>query len=328
MKSYSSETHGLRGWYREITGLYRLHAQDLEQRVRNSIEDARRVQARLEDRFGIQLRGLKMLEIGPGQFLGQLTYFATRNEVVGIDRDIIVQGFKPLSYVHMLSSNGPSRTLKTLGRKLLGVDRQYSYYLKKELGVNSLPKISVHAMDACATDFPSGSFDCVYTRAVLHHLPNPEKAVDEIVRVLRPGGVAYISLHPYTSQTGCLDPRIYTPQRDVVLGWPHLRPKLQSRVHPSNVYLNGLRVDEWKRLFVSRMPEAGFMVVPTDDLSAISRLQNLRMAGELGDYTDEELLAGDFVVLWHKPNKINGLALGLEAANASQLRSDPALQLP
>jgi len=36
--------------------------------------------------------------------------------------------------------------------------------------------------------FCDGSFDAVVCRSVLHHLPNPDVAMKEIVRVLKPGG--------------------------------------------------------------------------------------------------------------------------------------------
>lgn len=36
--------------------------------------------------------------------------------------------------------------------------------------------------------FPDRFFDCVVCRSVLHHLPDPKKALSEMVRVLKPGG--------------------------------------------------------------------------------------------------------------------------------------------
>ena len=42
--------------------------------------------------------------------------------------------------------------------------------------------------------FPSNSFDIVVCRAVLEHVPWPQKAVDELYRVLVPGGYVFVTL--------------------------------------------------------------------------------------------------------------------------------------
>ena len=42
--------------------------------------------------------------------------------------------------------------------------------------------------DATRMDFPDWSFDFVYTFGVLHHIPDVESAMREILRVLKPGG--------------------------------------------------------------------------------------------------------------------------------------------
>jgi len=300
MKSYSSGSLGFVGFLRETTSLYRLHSKDdISDRVRMRIEDARRVEDRVRERFGLELRDLDLLEIGPGQFLMQLTYFALRNRVVGVDRDMIVSGFKPFGYTAMLGTNGARRTLKTIGRKLMGIDRRYASELLGQLKLERLPELTLYPMDVCEMSFARDSFDFVYSRSVLHSLPHPANALDEITRVLRPGGVAYISIHPFTSQTGCLDPRIYTDQRHEVQGWPHLRPHLQGAIEKPNVYLNKLRLSDWQRLFASKMPGVEFTLSRADD-SALEAAKNLHRQGELLEYSLEELLAGEFVALWKK----------------------------
>ena len=45
--------------------------------------------------------------------------------------------------------------------------------------------------DAEAIDAPDSSFDAVVDYGILHHIPNWQKALREIARVLRPGGVFY-----------------------------------------------------------------------------------------------------------------------------------------
>jgi ubiquinone/menaquinone biosynthesis C-methylase UbiE len=53
--------------------------------------------------------------------------------------------------------------------------------------------------DAEHLPFPDASFDVVYSNGVLHHTPDTERAVDEVLRVLRPGGVAKVMLYHKSS---------------------------------------------------------------------------------------------------------------------------------
>ncbi|MCL5038019.1 MAG: class I SAM-dependent methyltransferase [Chloroflexi bacterium] len=52
-----------------------------------------------------------------------------------------------------------------------------------------------HRMDSEKLEFPDGSFDVVYSFGVLHHTPNTQKAIDEVHRVLKPGGEAIVMLY-------------------------------------------------------------------------------------------------------------------------------------
>jgi SAM-dependent methyltransferase len=49
--------------------------------------------------------------------------------------------------------------------------------------------------DAENLDFADATFDLVYSHGVLHHTPDTERAVKEIHRVLKPGGVAKVMLY-------------------------------------------------------------------------------------------------------------------------------------
>src|SRR5882672_9067455 len=51
------------------------------------------------------------------------------------------------------------------------------------------PRLRFSCGDAQQMQFASDSFDLVYTRMLLQYLPEQDKAVAEMVRVCRPGGV-------------------------------------------------------------------------------------------------------------------------------------------
>jgi SAM-dependent methyltransferase len=59
--------------------------------------------------------------------------------------------------------------------------------------------------DAEHLEFPDETFDIVFSWGVLHHSPNPSKAIAEVYRVLRRGGVAKIMIyHKWSMVVGML----------------------------------------------------------------------------------------------------------------------------
>lgn len=56
-------------------------------------------------------------------------------------------------------------------------------------------RADLRVADAEALPLPDSRFDLVYSHGVLHHTPNTQMAIDEIHRVLRPGGTAMVMLY-------------------------------------------------------------------------------------------------------------------------------------
>jgi phosphatidylethanolamine/phosphatidyl-N-methylethanolamine N-methyltransferase len=102
--------------------------------------------------------GRDILEIGVGTGL-TLPYFPADRRVVGVD----------------LSED----MLQVAGRKV------------RDLRLSAVSGLSV--MDACRLGFPDERFDAVTAQFVITLVPDPEQALDEMDRVLKPGGEIVIS---------------------------------------------------------------------------------------------------------------------------------------
>ena len=66
----------------------------------------------------------------------------------------------------------------------------------------------VHVMDATAMRFPDATFDAVYSFGVLHHIPNVERALVEIHRVLKKGGLLLLMVYNRSSINYQLEIRV------------------------------------------------------------------------------------------------------------------------
>jgi phosphatidylethanolamine/phosphatidyl-N-methylethanolamine N-methyltransferase len=80
--------------------------------------------------------------------------------------------------------------------RLVGIDISEAMLEKareraRKLGLDNVEEIAVG--DAEALAYPDAAFDVVVAQYVVTAVPNPEKALDEFVRVVRPGGEIVIA---------------------------------------------------------------------------------------------------------------------------------------
>ena len=86
------------------------------------------------------------------------------------------------------------------GAQVTGVDLTPASVelVKRRFKLYDLP-VEARVADAERLPFDDNSFDVVYSFGVLHHTPNTPKAVDEVYRVLKPGGRIIIMLYHKSS---------------------------------------------------------------------------------------------------------------------------------
>ncbi len=288
--SYTSST----GLVNQVAFAWRTWVGKCATHCDDALSGIRQVETRLLEAFGVRLTNLEVLEAGPGQFMGQTMYLALRNRVTAIDRDVIVYKSGVGRYLTMTRVNGLQRTVKAIGRKTLGLDRQYLKRWKDVLGVSTLPDITIRQMDIYDMAFTGGIFDFVYSRALFHHLPNPALALNEMNRVLKPAGIGYITIHPWTSPTGCLDRRVFHGQTGQLGTWPHLRKETVDLIRPNGT-LNKLTLAQWREL-AATLPDSQVLITP-------SGWKYAELAHQVPGYSVEELTAGEIAIMWRKPQE-------------------------
>lgn len=90
-------------------------------------------------------------------------------------------------------------------RRLIGVDLTERAIGWTRARMNAEGHVSeLRVADAECLPFSDRTFDIVYSWGVLHHSPNTPAAIDEVFRVLRPGGTARVMVYHRYSVVGLL----------------------------------------------------------------------------------------------------------------------------
>jgi ubiquinone/menaquinone biosynthesis C-methylase UbiE len=295
-RSYSTLKSDLAARARELALLPALHMSGVP--VERLQQSARRIEDLVYARTGTKLEGLAILDVGCGQQFHMAQYFSYHeNNVTGIDYNVVPTNLK--SYLELLRTNGLLRVIKTIGRKAIGIDAEFSRNLQRLYPGRTPAPITILQMDAERMSLPDNSFDFVFSRSVFEHLENPDRVIREVSRVLKPGGVAHLGVHLYTCDGGAHDPRIFSGHRDDLPLWSHLRAAHSHKVRP-NSYLNRLRLSSWKEMFSLHLPGVYIHLHQGAREHLLEDARALR-ASELSEYSEDELLTDEVVAIWRKP---------------------------
>lgn len=141
------------------------------------------------------------------------------------------------------------------GARCAGVDitDKHLELTERNFALRGLP-VDLRYADATALPFEDASFDCVYSFGVVHHIPEVERVISEVYRVLRPGGESLITVYNRNSAFvaqlafwGLIEGRLFT------LGWDGVKARIEGgadgRTAKPYVRLYGKK--EFGRLFTA-----------------------------------------------------------------------------
>jgi len=261
-------------------------------------EDVRRIEGQL----GHELTDQRILEIGPGQGLERAHYLGRHNTVEALDMDAAAIGFDPNGWLAIWRTNGTGRMVKTIGREALVAHRLRRRWVEA-VGGDEFILPARHQGDICTWSNEGDPFDVAVSWSVFEHVADPRRAILATLRALRPGGVAMISIHNYTSFNGHHDIRSFSGSDDERLLWGHLRPSAASFVEPS-AYLNEWRLRDWRELFDDVLPGHEEHLGNPAEPDVFEQALDGPIGDELSDYDREELLAVNIVYVGRRPDEL------------------------
>ena len=151
--------------------------------------------------------------------------------------------------------------------------------------------------DVSAMPFADNTFDLVTCVAAFEHFLNVPAVVADLHRVMRPGGVAWVWIHVYTSLSGGHNLNFtQIPLRKLpksVDAWDHLRKRRLPAYHP----LNEWRIPQYIEAFARH-----FQIV--EQRCAMREGEHLltpEIEAELAAYSRDELTCGAYVIVARKP---------------------------
>jgi SAM-dependent methyltransferase len=193
-----------------------------------------------------------------------------------------------------------ARVASKTGR-ITGIDAAQDY-VRDTARKNSDPHVAFEVGDAQQLTFPDAMFDKTLSALVLNFIPDPARALREMVRVTKPGGMVTAAIWDYGDgmtmlrvfwdEAIALDPAIaprdearmpFCREGELSTLWRHERLENVQEV-PLRVPLNFASFDDyWAPFLLGQGPAGAYAVgLPLDHRSALEqRLRHRLLAGEV-----------------------------------------------
>jgi SAM-dependent methyltransferase len=220
---------------------------------------------------------LKILDLGNGRLRPQYYLLdASGHHVVGID---LVNG----SYIRWDD------------RAYLLARWMFTRYIPNHSSLSSPPKLVCG--DVAYLPFVDDYFDLITSVAAFEHFLDVPMVVSELQRVLRPGGIAWIGIHLFTSPSGGHNLSFTEiPLRTIPPGiqpWDHLRQKKLS----VNVPLNRWRLHQYLQTFSDHFYLLNHYCAGREGEQWLTS----EIESELSDFSRDELTCMGYIIVARKP---------------------------
>lgn len=271
--------------------LLRYKLRNRDQFAKVKYEAFKRIQHELELRLGGPLHGRTLVEVGCGQWQANASLFAAEgNDVVAVDPELPPRSVR--QFFGLLGKAGSQRAVKTLLNELF-FRRHFDRSLFALAGARRT-KNRARCFRVGGERIPlrDGTADAVFSDNVFEHIPDVPSVVDEMHRVLKPGGIVFLIIHPFAAYSGghhleTIQHGENSNAHSRIPPWDHLRRNL----YPSGVYLNRLRANDYLQTLEKR-----FTTLRWDKLQPEGeRFLTQEILAELPGYDREELLTGKLI---------------------------------
>jgi len=203
--------------------------------------------------------------------------------------------------------------LKARGHKVCGIDRvnrsslnwiNIAYCLARELYAWKLNSVvgrrngrTLVCGDVSILPFKQNTFDLVTSVAAFEHFLDVPSVIAEVKRILRPGGVAWVGIHPFTCLSGGHNLSLAEfPLHRVPKGvdaWDHLR----RRRLPFHVPLNEWRPGQYLEEFIKHFEVLKHYCATREGEAILTP----GLEAELSGYSRDELTCGAYIIVARRP---------------------------
>jgi SAM-dependent methyltransferase len=204
----------------------------------------------------------------------------------------------------LLKAQGYPRVGIDLANKRLGLWEESAYrfarwYFACQSGTSlSGPKdLWLTQGDVCRLPFGPRSFDLITSVAAFEHFLHVPLVLQECSRVLKPGSVLWVMVHPFTALSGGHNVKLMEiPLRNLPRGvdpWDHLR----KRCLPFHVPLNEWRIHQYLEAFAQHFEIVKHYCAMREGEHLLSK----EVLDNLPGYSADELTCGSYVIVARKP---------------------------